>query len=59
MLMLFSRRRLPLVASIGKGSALFIDCNLRNALLDHTSWGVQGHSTQSVKELLQCVLTEE
>ncbi len=47
---------LPLSASIGKGSVLFIDCDLRNALLGHPAWGVHGYSSQAANELLQYVL---
>jgi len=46
----------PLIASVGKGSVLFIDCDLRNALLGRTSWGVHGYSMQAANELLQYVL---
>lgn len=46
----------PLIASVGKGSVLFIDCDLRNALLGHTSWGIHGYSPRAANELLQYVL---
>jgi len=48
----------PLIASIEKGSIIFIDCDLRNALQGHTAWGVHGYSTQSANELLQYVLCQ-
>jgi len=46
----------PLVISIGKGSVIIIDCDLRNALLGHTAWGVHGYTKHAAEELLQCVL---
>ena len=48
----------PLSASIGKGTVLFIDCDLRNALRGHTAWGVHGYSTQSANELVQYLLCQ-
>jgi hypothetical protein len=48
----------PLMASIGEGSVLFIDCDLRNALQGRTAWGVHGYSTQSANELVQSVLCQ-
>jgi len=57
---IFNNKKLPtpLIASVGKGEVIFIDCDIRNALLNHTSWGVHGYSQQSAEELVQLVLSE-
>ncbi len=57
---IFNNKKLPtpLVASVGKGEVIFIDCDIRNALLNQTSWGVHGYSQQSAEELVQLVLSE-
>jgi hypothetical protein len=49
---------IPLQTTIGKGSVIFIDCDLRNALLDHTAWGIHGYSHDAAQELLKLVLAK-
>jgi len=46
----------PLVAVIGKGKILFVDCDIRNALLGHSSWGIHGYSTASAVQLIDSML---
>ena len=55
-----NRKRLPipLVTTIGKGKVIFIDCDIRNALLNQTAWGIHGYSQSSAEELVQLVLSK-
>lgn len=47
----------PLVVSIEKGKVLFVDCDIRNALLNQTAWGVHGYDTESAIGLIESLLT--
>lgn len=55
---IYHRKKLPVpqVATIGSGSIIFIDCDVRNALTGRSSWGIHGYSTQAAKGILQYVL---
>ncbi len=55
---IYHRKKIPVpqVAKIGTGSVIFIDCDIRNALIGRSSWGIHGYSTQAAKGLLQYVL---
>ena len=46
----------PRIASIGKGNVIFIDCDIRNALLGQTAWGIHGYSSEAAEELIQRLL---
>ena len=56
---IFNRKKLPipLTTKIGKGKVIFIDCDIRNALLNQTAWGIHGYSKSAAEELMQLVLT--
>ena len=43
----------PLAITVGKGKIISIDCDIRNALLHQTTWGVHGYSYESAKKLTQ------
>jgi hypothetical protein len=46
----------PCSTSIGKGMVIFIDCDIRNALLQQTSWEIHGYSHESAIELVSALL---
>ena len=47
-----------LVATIQKGDVYIVDCDLRNALLEQSSWGIHGHTTESAVEIIDTLLEE-
>ncbi len=47
---------IPYIATIGSGSVIFIDCDIRNALIGRSTWGIHGYSTEDAMGVLQYVL---
>ena len=47
-----------LVTTLNKGKVYIVDCDLRNALLPQTSWGIHGHTTESAVEIIDTLLEE-
>lgn len=53
----FKRKQidLPLVANVGSGHIIFLDGDIRNALLGHPSWEVHGYDTHTSVALLNAL----
>ncbi|MDP7005679.1 MAG: hypothetical protein QF718_05660 [Phycisphaerales bacterium] len=46
----------PSSITIGKGRILFVDCDIRNALLNQPCWGVHGYDYKSAVRLIESLL---
>ena len=47
-----------LVATIQNGDVYIVNCDLRNALLEQSSWGIHGHTTKSAVEIIDTLLED-
>ena len=45
----------PLVLRVGRGQIIFLDGDIRNALLGHPSWGIHGYDTHTTVSLLHAL----
>ncbi|MBC8202063.1 MAG: hypothetical protein H8E86_08450 [Planctomycetes bacterium] len=48
----------PVVSAVGEGSIVIANCDIRNALLDHTAWGIHGYSPKFAAQLIDTLLEE-
>lgn len=46
----------PLIARIDKGSVVFVECDIRNALLGQPSWEIHGYDQKSAQHLVTSLM---
>jgi hypothetical protein len=48
----------PLITTINDGAVIIVDCDIRNALLDKSAWGVHGYEPVHAVQLIETLLDE-
>ena len=48
----------PLITTINDGAIIIVDCDIRNALLDKSAWGVHGYGPVHAVQLIETLLDE-